>query len=89
MNKKVSVVVWEKQDCPYCEEVKQHLADSGFEYQIVDVSGNDALREVLKVKYGVDHVPVVEIGFGNRYDAVTEIGIPKLEKTIRHYRMSS
>ncbi|MFC3419418.1 glutaredoxin family protein [Salinicoccus hispanicus] len=89
MNKKVNVVVWEKQDCPYCEEVKRYLTDNGFEYRTVDISRHEALREVLLIKYGVDDVPVVEIGFGNRFDAVTEMGIPKLEKTIRHYRMSN
>ncbi|MCG1010485.1 glutaredoxin family protein [Salinicoccus sp. ID82-1] len=89
MNKKVNVVVWEEQDCPYCEEVKRYLTENGFEFRTIDVTGNEALREVLLIKYDVDHVPVVEIGFGKRFDAVTGMGISKLEKTLRHYRMSN
>jgi glutaredoxin len=88
MNKKVNVLVWSKQDCSYCEEVKQYLEENHFDYQAIDVTENDHLRDILDVKYGIRHVPVVEVGFGNRYDAVTEVGIDALEDTLKHYRLS-
>ena len=88
MNKKVNVLVWSKQDCSYCEEVKQYLEENHFDYQAIDVTENDHLRDILDVKYWIRHVPVVEVGFGNRYDAVTEVGIGPLEDTLKHYRLS-
>lgn len=88
MSKKVNVLVWSKRGCSYCEEVKQYLEENGFDYQTIDVTENDHLRDILDVKYGVRHVPVVEVGFENRYDAVTEVGITHLEDTLKHYRLS-
>ncbi|MEZ2458705.1 glutaredoxin family protein [Salinicoccus roseus] len=88
MNKKVNVLVWFKQGCSYCEEVKQYLEENHFDYQAIDVTENDHLRDILDVKYVIRHVPVVEVGFGNRYDAVTEVGIDALEDTLKHYRLS-
>ncbi|EFR83668.1 glutaredoxin family protein [Listeria monocytogenes FSL F2-208] len=42
------------------------------------------MREVLQAKYGIRHVPVVEIGDIEKgiYQAVTEIGIEHLEKVL-------
>lgn len=48
----------------------------------MDVTNNDHLRDILDVKYGVRHVPVVEIGQGNVYRGVTEVGIEHLQEAL-------
>ena len=77
-----SIVVWSKQGCSYCNEVKTYLEEKGLPYKTIDVTENDDRRDILEAKYGVRHVPVVEIGQGNAYEAVTEVGIEHLEKTL-------
>ncbi|MBP2076884.1 glutaredoxin family protein [Oceanobacillus polygoni] len=77
-----SIVVWSKQGCSYCNEVKTYLEEKGLSYQTIDVTENDDRRDILEAKYGVRHVPVVEIGQGNAYEAVTEVGIQHLEKVL-------
>ncbi|WP_249870091.1 glutaredoxin family protein [Oceanobacillus saliphilus] len=77
-----SIVVWAKQGCSYCNEVKTYLEGKGLAYQTIDVTENDDRRDILEAKYGVRHVPVVEIGQGNVYEAVTEVGIEHLEKAL-------
>ena len=81
----VSIVVWSKQGCSYCNEVKTYLQEKGLSYQSVDVTEHDDRRDILETKYGVRHVPVVEIGQGNAYEAVTEVGIEHLEKALANY----
>lgn len=53
-------------------------------FQDIDVTDHDYLREVLQAKYGICHVPVVEIGNieNGTYQAVTEIGLEHLEKAL-------
>ncbi|MFD9627680.1 glutaredoxin family protein [Peribacillus muralis] len=82
MAEALSVVVWSKQGCHYCEEVKQYLKEKDVTYQTVDVTDHDERRDILDIKYGVRYVPVIEIGRGNVYESVTEIGIPHLEKAL-------
>ncbi|AGK53522.1 glutaredoxin family protein [Bacillus sp. 1NLA3E] len=82
MSKSLSVVVWSKQGCHYCGVVKNFLEDKGISYQTVDVTNHDDYRDILDVKYGVRHVPVVEIGQGEVYQGVTEVGIEHLEKAL-------
>ncbi len=82
MENELSVVVWSKQGCSYCAEVKDYLEEKGIEYRTVDVTDHDERREILDTKYGVRHVPVVEIGHGNIYEGVTEVGIEYLEKAL-------
>lgn len=77
-----SIVVWSKQGCSYCNEVKTYLEEKGLAYHTIDVTENDDRRDILDAKYGVRHVPVVEIGQGNVYRAVTEVGIEHLEKAL-------
>lgn len=52
---------------------------------MIDVTNNDDRRDILKAKHGVRHVPVVELGPGNIYEAVTEVGIDHLEKALAQY----
>lgn len=80
-----SIVVWSKQGCSYCNEVKIYLEEHGLAYQTIDITQKDDHRDVLEAKYGVRHVPVVEIGQGNVYEAVTEVGIDHLEKALAKY----
>lgn len=78
----LSIVVWSKQGCSYCGEVKEYLEKNGYEYRTVDVTEHDDRRDILDAKYGVRHVPVIEIGRGNRYEAVTEVGVEHLESAL-------
>lgn len=82
MSKPLSIVVWSKQGCSYCAEVKNYLEDKGIEYRTVDVTNHDDYRDILETKYGVRHVPVVEIGKDGVYKGVTEVGIEHLEKAL-------
>ncbi|MET4560856.1 glutaredoxin [Lysinibacillus parviboronicapiens] len=84
MSKKVDVVVWSKQGCSYCEEVKTYLQEEGLSYNTVDVTHNDAFRDILDTKYGVRYVPVIEIGSSENgvYKAVTEIGLEHLKAAL-------
>ncbi|AOH53305.1 NrdH-redoxin [Peribacillus muralis] len=85
MGEQLSVVVWSKQGCHYCEDVKQYLKEKGIAYQTVDVTNQDERRDILEIKYGVRYVPIIEIGRGNVYEAVTEVGITHLEKALDRY----
>jgi glutaredoxin 3 len=82
MENSLSVVVWSKQGCSYCADVKNYLEGKGIEYKTVDVTNHDERRDILDAKYGVRHVPVVEIGRNNVYEGVTEVGIEYLEKAL-------
>ncbi|WP_156856427.1 glutaredoxin family protein [Oceanobacillus sp. AG] len=82
MAKQQSIVVWSKEGCSYCNEVKSYLEENNLAYETIDVTKNDDRRDILEAKYGVRHVPVVEIGKGNVFQAVTEVGIEHLEKAL-------
>lgn len=83
MGKALSVVVWSKEGCHYCAEVKDYLEENNIEYRTVDVTNHDEFRDILEIKYGVRHVPVVEIGQGEVYKGVTEVGIHHLEEALK------
>ncbi|KMY51549.1 glutaredoxin family protein [Peribacillus loiseleuriae] len=85
MSKSLNVVVWSKEGCHYCAEVKQFLEEKQVDYQTIDVTNHDERRDILEAKYGIRHVPVVEIGQNGMYEGVTEIGISHLEKVLAPY----
>lgn len=84
-NQDLNVVVWSKQGCSYCGEVKEYLDGKGISYKEVDVTEHDDRREILETKYGIRYVPVVEIGKGNQFEAVTELGVEHLEAALKKY----
>lgn len=85
MSDVLNIVVWSKKGCSYCEEVKNYLNETGFPFQNIDVSEKEELRDILQVKYGVRHVPVVEIGRTNQYQGITEIGIEHLDLALANH----
>lgn len=82
MSNSLTIIVWSKQGCHYCEEVKQYLDEKGLDYKSVDVTEHDDRRDILEVKYGIRYVPVVEIGQGGIFEGVTELGLEHLEKAL-------
>ncbi|MFJ8234867.1 glutaredoxin family protein [Ureibacillus sp. NPDC094379] len=85
MSANLDIIVWSKQGCSYCAEVKGYLEQEGIPYKTVDVTEHDEFRDILEVKYGVRYVPVVEIGLNNTYQGVTELGIEHLQKAIAEF----
>ncbi|MBJ6363730.1 glutaredoxin family protein [Paenibacillus sp. GCM10012307] len=79
------VVLWSKTGCHYCAGVKDLLSNHNIAYENISVDGNDVLRDVLEVKYGVRHVPVVEVGSadGSSYVGWTNLNLEELE-TLLH-----
>ncbi|GIP24433.1 glutaredoxin family protein [Paenibacillus sp. J22TS3] len=73
------IVLWSKTGCHYCGEIKAFLEANHYAYDNIEVAGNDILRDVLEVKYGVRHVPVVEVGGDGKYEALLEADIEKLK----------
>lgn len=84
MTKSLDIIIWLKQGCSYCEEIKAYLQERHISYKTVDVTSNDIFRDILDIKYGVRHVPVVEIGSSETgiYRAVTAIGLEHLQKAL-------
>lgn len=79
------VVLWSKTGCHYCGEVKTLLDSKQIAYENISVDGNDALREVLQVKYGVRHVPVVEVELEGeqRFAGWTDLELSHLEQLLQ------
>ena len=89
MGKELSVVLWAKDGCHYCAEVKQYLEEKRIEYKTVDVTNHDERRDILEIKYGVRHVPVVEIGHGEVYEGVTKVGIEHLGRVLKRVHIGN
>lgn len=85
MSNSLDIIVWSKQGCSYCAEVKGYLEQEGIPYKTVDVTEHDEFRDILETKYGVRYVPVVEIGRDNTFKAVTELGIENVKKVIDEF----
>lgn len=89
MSNTFSVIVWSKEGCHYCAEVKQYLKEKQVDFQTIDVTNNDDRRDILEAKYGIRHVPVVEIGKSGIYEGVTKVGIEHVEKVLAPYLQTS
>ncbi len=61
------------------------LGTHNIAFENISVDGNDTLRDVLEVKYGIRHVPVVEVGTGDgsSYAGWTNLKLDELE-TLLH-----
>lgn len=73
------IVLWSKSGCHLCDELKAYFAENHLVYINIDVEGKDFLRDVLELKYGIRHVPVVEIGSAGTFHGLTEIDFPAIE----------
>ncbi|MGN7471239.1 glutaredoxin family protein [Brevibacillus sp. SAFN-007a] len=73
------VVVWGREGCSYCENVKAALEEQHHPYEWIDVAGKDVLRDVLEVKYGTRLIPLVEIGGDGKYEALLYTQLDRLE----------
>jgi len=60
----VSIILYQFEDCPYCEKVRQKLKELKAQYKTVNVSYDreDSSRKELLLKSGVATVPVIKIG---------------------------
>lgn len=76
------VVIWSKPGCHYCGIVKNYLEENNHPYENIDIEGKDYLRDVLEAKYGIRHVPVVEIGGEGTFTAVTDWDLDKIEQLL-------
>ncbi len=85
MGKPLSVVLWSKEGCSYCDEVKQFFKENKIQYQTIDVTNHDDRRDILETKYNIRHVPIVEIGNGSVYTAVTDVGIEYLRDALKEH----
>lgn len=82
MTQQLSIIVWAKDGCSYCAEVKEYLQQQNLPYSTIDVTNHDDYRDILETKYNVRHVPVVEIGYAQQYIGVTEVGLEHLQKAL-------
>lgn len=82
-----AIIVWSKVGCSYCKDVKDYLQQQNLAYKEIDVTEHDEFRDILDVKYGVRHVPVVEIGDENNYQAITEVGLEFLKKALQEQKL--
>ncbi|MER2108278.1 MAG: glutaredoxin family protein [Solibacillus sp.] len=78
----VNILLWAKDGCHYCQDVKQFFEENKLEYQVIDVTLNDDRRDILEAKYNVRYVPVIEIGNDGVYTGVTELGLEALQKEL-------
>lgn len=85
MSTSLSIVVWSKEGCHYCDEIKEYLKINQIPFQTVDVTKADDRRDILEVKYDVRHVPVVEIGKNGIYEGITELGLDHVKKAIARH----
>ena len=80
---KVNVLLWAKDGCSYCQDVKDFFAEKQIGYKVIDITEHDDRRDILEEKYGVRYVPVIEIGKDGKYTGVTELGLAALEKELK------
>lgn len=46
-----NIVLWAKQGCHYCQEIKDYFKDENLSYELIDVTENDQFRDILNTKY--------------------------------------
>lgn len=82
MSNQTNIILWSREGCGACQALKSELKKENISYKNLDVEEHQFLRDVLEVKYGIRHVPVVEIGHGHQYEAILDVDLNKiLERT--------
>jgi glutaredoxin 3 len=56
------VMIYTTPVCPYCMRAKRLLQKKGVAYEEIDVAGDDAAREQLAERTGLQTVPQIFIG---------------------------
>ncbi len=69
------VKLYQFEDCPFCEKVRQHLNKKGIKFEKIEAprSRNSEIRKDLFKKSGVLTVPVIKIGdkfVGESFDII-------------------
>ncbi|TDL83239.1 glutaredoxin family protein [Peribacillus frigoritolerans] len=82
MPQQKKILLWSRKGCHYCEEIKEFFERNEYEYTAIDVEGKDYLRDILELKYGIRHVPVVEIGSNHIFQGVIEKDFMLIESLI-------
>ncbi|MDQ0246676.1 glutaredoxin [Bacillus fengqiuensis] len=88
MSKNKTIILWGRKGCQHCNEVKVYLEEKGYTYSNVDIEGKDYLRDVLELKYGIRHVPVVEIGVDGVFEGIIEKDYKRLETLIKQHEIT-
>jgi len=55
------IVVFSTPSCPYCDTLKEFLKENHIEFEEIDVSQDEKLKEEIIKKSGQMGVPIVEI----------------------------
>lgn len=76
------IILWSKTGCHFCGEIKNYLELNNHHYTNLEVAGNDGLRDVLEAKYGIRHVPVIEVGRNGTYTAFLETDLEGLAQLL-------
>ena len=61
-----SITIYTTELCPYCSMAKRLLTQKGVQFKEIDVGGNSALREEMRMKAGGRHT-VPQIWIGDRH----------------------
>lgn len=72
--------VYIKPGCPWCVEVEAYLKKEEFEYNAIDVTGDDAAFEKMREIFGQTSAPSMTIGDLKLADFGVEELVPFLEK---------
>ena len=78
MPNQTTIVLWSREGCSACQALKAELKRENIAYKNLDVEEHQYLRDVLELKYGIRHVPVVEIGSGHHYEAILDGDLNKI-----------
>lgn len=85
MSGKQKVVLWGRNGCSFCADVKSVLEAHNQPYEWIDVEGKEVLRDVLEVKYGTRLIPVVEIGGDGKFEAILHTELDRLEAVLSNH----
>lgn len=83
MDKHVTLVLWSREGCEACRKTKAYLQEKGYAYSNVDVGGKEELRDILEMKYGIRHVPVIEVGRNQTFEAILDSDFTRLEALLK------